>query len=67
MSRKQKVNETANNFMNARLNPPVVKPITRPVVGAVTGTQSSGVIAAGSKGKKCTGTRVLNPVTGNCE
>ena len=70
MSRKEKVNETANNFMNARQNP-VVPPVAgaggRPVVGKLPSTQSSSVIAAGSQGKKCTGGRVLNPVTGNCE
>lgn len=79
MSRRQKVNETASQFLKqkkkdyaASLLPPVTPPPTTPIVGnsgssPTTSTLSSQVIAAGSQGKKCTGKRVLNTATGKCE
>lgn len=42
MSRKQKVNETANSFMNARLNPVVTTTASvRPVVGTTSSNSTS--------------------------
>ena len=76
---RQKVNETASQFLkqkkkdyDASLLPPVTTSPPAPIVGnsgssPTTVNNSSQAIATGSQGKKCTGRRVLNPATGNCE